>query len=505
MRSERGGACSSIGASELSLREGQKPSAISNGERPLRFHCMSHREQTLALCRLNVVPRQPFELRMRELLLLISFGLAIAGPVSAQPSQQSGPPTAGEAVQGPRQRIDLQSPDPAIAKRLRGLFAQFKELEQVRVQVKSGVVTLTGTALTAADSQKAQEIASRLAGVVAVENEIEIDHRVSRRLNPMIESANQLLKDLIAFLPLLLFALLIFAGFWVAGRLITRPTRLFQRIAPNPLVQTLVQQIIRLAFILLGLAIAMRILGATTLLGSVLGAAGVLGLAVGFAVRDTIENYIASILMSIRRPFAPNDHVIIEGFEGRVTRLNSRATFLTSFDGNELRIPNAIVYKAKITNFSQIPQRRFEFAVGIGYENDLCHALATGLEAVKGSDGVLSDPEPFVLTDALDASTIKLKVFGWVDQRKSDFGKVRSEAIRAVKSRFDDEDISMPAPIQNIRAIGEPLSKASEPRPSSSEVENITDTKADLSLEQKVHDIRSDAGEDLLTADAPRE
>lgn len=112
---------------------------------------------------------------------------------------------------------------------------------------------------------------------------------------------------------------------------------------------------------------------------------------------------------------------------------------------------------------------------------------------------------PFCGVSRLDASTIRIKVFGWVDQGKSDFGKVHSEAIRAVKSRFDDGEILTPAPIQNIRAIGEPASKADEPRTIPSEVENIADTKADLTLEQKVHDIRSDAGEDLLTADAPRE
>lgn len=441
---------------------------------------------------------------MRLLSLLLSIGLIISGPASAQSPSQASSPVTGQPAEEPAERIELKSPDTAIAKRLRALFAQFDELEKVQVQVRSGVVTLTGTALTAEESQKAEQIASRLAGVVEVQNEIEIDHRVSRRLDPMVESANELLKDFVAFLPLLLFSLLIFLCFWVFGHLITKPSRLFAKIAPNPLVQSLAQQMIRLAFVVLGLVVAMRILGATALLGSVLGAAGVLGLAIGFAVRDTIENYIASILLSIRRPFAPNDHVIIEGFEGLVARLNSRATFLTSFDGNELRIPNAIVYKAKITNFTHIPQRRFEFDVGIGYENDLCHALITALGAVKTSEGVLGDPEPFVLVDALKASTISLKVFGWVDQRKSDFGKVRGEAIRAVKSALDDQCISMPPPIQNIRAISEPSTPEDRPRPSASEIEDVSDTKADHSLERKVH-AQANAGEDLLTTEAPRE
>jgi small-conductance mechanosensitive channel len=122
------------------------------------------------------------------------------------------------------------------------------------------------------------------------------------------------------------------------------------------------------------------------------------------------------------------------------------------------------------------------------------------------SSGVLPDPEPFVLIDSLDASTVSIKVFGWVDQQTSDFGKVRSEAIRAVKSAFDDEDISMPAPIQNIRAIDE----ASIERPwkaprTSAETDHVSDTAADRTIDRKVDAARSDAETDLLTTAAPRE
>src|SRR5690606_41705517 len=138
-------------------------------------------------------------------------------------------------------------------------------------------------------------------------------------------------------------------GVWGSSRrarvLCPPGTRMFRRVVRNPVVENLLEQIVRLVFSLGGLVLAMNILGATALLGSVLGAAGVLGLAVGFAMRDTLENYIASILLSLRRPFAPNDAVVIEGVEGRITTLNSRATIITTWDGNEVRIPNAIVYK----------------------------------------------------------------------------------------------------------------------------------------------------------------
>ena len=95
----------------------------------------------------------------------------------------------------------------------------------------------------------------------------------------------------------------------------------------------------------LGLVAALQILEATALLGAVLGGAGVIGIALGFAVRDTVDNYVSSLMLSLRQPFRANDHVVIEGHEGRVIRLTSRATILMTLDGNHLRIPNSTVFK----------------------------------------------------------------------------------------------------------------------------------------------------------------
>ncbi len=449
---------------------------------------------------------------MRQNVFLYCLLAVCAATLTAPLSAGAGPALANDfglsdqsAAPPTPTPIQLESPDREIATRLNGLFADLEGVEQIRAQVRGGVVTLTGTVLSAGEREKAEAVASRLAGVVSVENEIQIEHRISRRVEPIITKSNEFAQQTIAFIPLLLVALVAFLAVWLLGRLLTT-SRVIGKIAPNPLVQVLVAQAIRLAFIVMGLVLAMRIMGATALLGTVLGAAGVFGLAVGFAIRDTIENYIASILLSIRRPFSPNDHVILEGYEGRVTRLNSRATFLTTLDGNEVRIPNAIVYKAMITNFSAIPERRFEFLVGIGYENDLCHALATAWSAVKTSDGVLRSPEPVILIDSLDPSTISLKVLGWVDQRTSDHCKVRSVAIRSIKTAFDNEAISMPAPIQIIQPIDHtPVEREVTGESSAAESGAVSDTSADHTIEGKVNALRAGPEEDLLTTLAPRE
>lgn len=454
------------------------------------------------------------------LLALVAALLADAPPAFAQ--EQSPAAIALEAADPadeppaedgaePDSVIPLDNRDGAIAERLKGLFSEISGLEQVRADVRAGVVTLEGVTLTDKDRGRAESIAGRLAGVASVENRIEVEHDVAKRLTPLIEQAGEIGSRILSFLPILIVALFVLLAFWIAGRLLTRSKAVSGRIAPNPLVRTLMGQIVRLAFIIVGLVLAMRIMGATTLLSSVLGAAGVIGLAVGFAIRDTIENYIASILLSIRRPFAPNDLVIIEGVEGRVTRLNSRATFLTTLAGNEVRIPNAIVYKSKIENYTTIPERRFEFQVGIGYENDLSCAIATAHKAALETPGVLARPDPAVLVDVLGDSTIVLEIRAWMNQNESDFYKVRSAAMRSIKEAFDKQKISMPEPIQNVRLLrGDQMPPNEEdlveaPPPAKEEVDAATDTSPDRTIEGKVAKIRAGPEEDLLSTAAPRE
>ena len=435
--------------------------------------------------------------------------LVQAAPTAAQDFALQTAPEEASAPAEPSEPIPLESPDADIARRLAGIYAGIDGLERVRVQVRDGVVTLSGTTLDGELRAKAEDVAGRLAGVVSVENAITAEHRVDRRLQPVIDKAEQMLRDTLTFLPLLAVALIVFVAFWFLGRLLTNRLKPFRRLAPNAFIEALLEQIVRFLFGLIGLVLAMSILGATALLGSVLGAAGVLGLAVGFAVRDTIENYIASLLLSVRQPFAPNDHVIIEGYEGRITRLNSRATVIMTFDGNEVRIPNATVYKAIITNFTRTPERRFDFEVGIGNENDIACALAIALKTVKAVDGVLADPGPFVQVDRLGDFTVVIKVFGWANQQTSDWGKVKSEAIRQVKEAFDAAGISMPEPIQNVRQLPDAppaaLKPAAPPQPSAADQAESADTSADHTIRQKVEETRATGERDLLSHAAAQE
>ncbi|MEM7566186.1 MAG: mechanosensitive ion channel domain-containing protein, partial [Pseudomonadota bacterium] len=272
---------------------------------------------------------------------------------------------------------------------------------------------------------------------------------------------------------------------------------------------------VRLVFVALGLVLALDILGATALIGTVLGAAGLVGLAVGFAVRDTVENYIASILLSLRQPFRPNDLVLIEGIEGHVTAMTSRATVLTTLESNHVRIPNATVFKAVITNYSREPVRRFDFRVGVETD-DLRRAVDLGLESIRALDFVLDDPDPIGFIEGVGDSAIVLFFAGWIDQRTTSWPKAKSEAIRVVMLAFEAADIGVPEPIYRLRfdgagaevrvIDGEGRRKpAAKPRPAP-----IDETPADVGLDIEA-DLQARVAEerththDLLDDNAPRE
>ncbi|MGP1347242.1 MAG: mechanosensitive ion channel family protein [Phycisphaerales bacterium] len=253
------------------------------------------------------------------------------------------------------------------------------------------------------------------------------------------------------FLPLLPIAAAMLAGTILLAWLIGRWHWPFDRLTKNPFLSDIARKLAQGGVMLAGLLLTLELLNATAMVGGVLGAAGVAGIAIGFAFRDLIENYVASILLSLRQPFRPRDHVIIDGHEGLVTTMNSRTTVLTTFDGNVVRIPNATVFKSPLINYSTDPRRRFSFEVGVGYDVDLALAISVGAQTLQSTEGVMDQPAPFAIVTRLGESSITIQLFAWVHQQTHDFGKVRSLAMQRVKSEYDRLDIDMPEPIYNIK------------------------------------------------------
>lgn len=345
---------------------------------------------------------------------------------------------------------DSATQDTGIATRIRAILAQLEGYDDVTVEVASGIVTLRGDTLDAATGQQLNELVSRVEGVVAIENEVTTTTDVVQRLNPAVERLKDRMQKLVSLLPLLLIATSLFAVIVVLGFMLARCKQPWDRLAPNAFIASLYRQVLRLMFVISGLVVALDILNATALLSGILGAAGIVGLAIGFAVRDTVENFIASIMLSIRQPFRPNDTVEIEGDTGKVIRLTSRATILLSFDGNHIRIPNATVFKSRIVNFSRNAERRFTFEATVRPDADLTLAQALAQSTLEALPFVIKAPQVSVWIESVEDSWVALGLAAWINQNDTSLVLARSEAIRLVQAAYDAASISAAPPAYRL-------------------------------------------------------
>ncbi|MEH6566444.1 MAG: mechanosensitive ion channel family protein [Halopseudomonas sp.] len=328
-------------------------------------------------------------------------------------------------------------------------------------------------------------------------------------LDPVIQRLLEEAYSLLAALPLLLLALLTVALCWAIGGWLSRRALLARVASRNPFMRDLTRTTVRWSVTLIGILIALEIMNATALVGAVLGTAGVLGVALGFAFKSTMENYLAGILMSLRQPFAPKDHVVIDGNEGVVVALTSRATILMTLDGNHLRIPNALVFSSVMLNFTRNPSRRFSFDVGIGVNEDLVRAQRLGIDQLLELDGVMDTPPPRAYIVSLGDSNVQVRYHAWVDQRSHDFISVKSEAIRQVKLTLEAAEMDMPEPIYRVQ-LSDRKSAAPQPAPSKPELlqrsDTVVDMRAQTDLDSQIAQDKTHRGAgDLLDPQAPRE
>lgn len=441
---------------------------------------------------------------MRLIALLICLLLPLALQAQTTAEQPSGTITIDDST----------TQDAAIAVRIRDILRELEGYNDVTVSVSSGIVTLRGSTLEAETAKRLNDLVARVEGVVAIENEVSETTDVVQRLNPAVQRFVARGQQIIAFLPLALVAVSLFALIVLLGFALTRRTQPWERLAPNAFIADIYRQILRLLFILGGLVVALDIMNATALLSGILGAAGIVGLAIGFAVRDTVENFIASIMLSIRQPFRPNDTVEIEGDTGKVIRLTSRATILLSFDGNHIRIPNSTVFKSRIVNFSRNAERRFTCTLGVASDADLDYARELTLKVLENLPFVLSAPQASVWIESVGDSSINFGLAAWINQNDTNVVLARSEAIRLVQAAYDSEGIGAPFPTYRLMLEGgvgglgagetvaaTPYQGFSHPLAPAQDVDAVEDKQ----LAQIVEQERAGEHDDLLHRNADQE
>jgi small conductance mechanosensitive channel len=488
----------------------------------------------LALNRDNKFTKTEISIRLARMvwgqLVLIIF---VCSAVFATPAlAQSGPtpnpnlPANEPTLEAPNKiSVEPTARDEQIRQRLQSILVATGWFSNPGVQVREGVVFLTGQTATEEYKKWAGDLARNTQDVAAVVNQIELTQPPIWNFQPALAGLQELRLSLVRSIPLILFSLLVLLVTWVITRFsisLVRPP--LSRRLSNPLLGGVAAYTIGILIFLVGLYIVFQVAGLTSVALTVLGGTGLIGLVLGIAFRDITENFLASIFLSVQNPFASGDLVEIAGILGFVQALTTRATLLMTLDGSHVQIPNATVYKSNIHNYTINPHRRVDFTIGIGYDDSITVAQEVALKVLEEHPAVLKDPEPWVLVDSLGSATVNLRVYFWVDGSQHSWLKVKSSVIRLVKRAFQSEAISMPdearemifpqgVPVRMLATDGAEKTGAEVPEPAvprQFEESGSVSTEAEAGLSSEAEEIQEQArqsrkqeeGENLLKPSA---
>lgn len=383
-----------------------------------------------------------------RLALLVAF-LAVVPPAIAAQEGGGAPvePPPDREVSASEQAVDVddQVDDDRIAQRLGEVLRATERFSTIEVDVREGVAFLTGATKREESRTLAGDLARRTEGVVAVVNNISIEQGPIWTLEPAKRELLALWRQVIATAPLVGVGLVVLVLSFLAASLAQRAAgTLVGRSTESDLLRGVLRKLAYVAVLLIGIYIALRVSGLTRVALTVVSGTGIIGLILGFAFRDIAENFLASLLLSVQRPFRIGDVIEVDGNTGVVRKVTSRGTLLIDFDGNHIQISNATVYKSTIRNFTANPKRRLTFTVGIGYDDDAAQAQEVLRGMLQSHPAVLGDPEPLVLVEQLGASTVNLRAYYWIDGTAHSMPKVGSSVMRLAKGALEREGISMP-------------------------------------------------------------
>ena len=268
----------------------------------------------------------------------------------------------------------------------------------------------------------------------------------------IMTSANHLLQQMISRIPYLIVASLVFVIFWVLSIFFKKAvTRILGSRKHHQNLVTVFRRVGSALILFLGFMVAMIIAVPSFTPGKLIGALGIGSVAIGFAFKDIFQNLLSGILLLLSEPFRIGDQIISGNFEGTVEDIQIRATTIRTYDGRKVVIPNSQLYTSTMTVNTAYSQRRLEFDVGIGYENNIVDAQRVILSVLKAAPTVSKLAEPSVIATALADSSVVLRVRWFIDDG-TQTNRVASinEVIILVKEALEEANISIPFPVTTL-------------------------------------------------------
>lgn len=380
--------------------------------------------------------------------------------------------------------------DEEISNRLDEILKATNWFANTKVEVNNGVVFLYGETKNQHFKDWAGDLAHHTQDVTAVINKLTISEPSIWDIQKIQAGLLDQIHKIGQALPKIIFGGLILMLAWALARLVYRIVPFFFRKKEQPsLIQELIARTISFFVFLIGVYFIFEMAELTTMALTVLSGTGLMGLILGIAFRDITENFLASVLLSIQNPFHAGDliDIILPGsssvLTGYVDRLTLRVTILVTLEGNHLQIPNSTVYKSNIRNYTTNPIHREDFTVSVEIDCSISKAEKAALQVLVDHEAVLKDPEPLVLVDNITKDLVNLRIYYWINRKKYNWLKVRSNLIRLVKQAFQSEKVCLP--------LKPSLNNSSSP-PSKSEKKNKEEAPQTTSETESKHDAQKD-------------
>lgn len=269
-------------------------------------------------------------------------------------------------------------------------------------------------------------------------------------IEPVTGKITDLANGFVAILPKLGIAAVVFLLFvlaaWAARLTVEN---ILNRRERNDL-GALLGGFVKWALLLFGVLVVATIIFPSIKPADLLASLGVGSVAIGFAFKDILQNWVSGLLILYRQPFQQGDQIVSGSYEGTVKSIKARATQLRTYDGQRIVIPNSDIYSGVVTVRTAFEQRRSEYDIGIGYGDDIEQACDLIVEAMKEIDGISHDPAPGAIPWELAGFSVNIRARWWTKSRRKDVVHIRGKVIVAVKNKLIAAGIDLPLPTTQV-------------------------------------------------------
>lgn len=275
---------------------------------------------------------------------------------------------------------------------------------------------------------------------------------IQRAFDLLTQKLSSWVTTAIKLIPNLVAAILILLVFYGIGWLIRKGvSKSLRKITKNQAVVNLLETIAGIIVLAAGFFIALGVLQLEGAVTSLLAGVGVIGLALGFAFQGTAANFISGIILSVRHPFDIGDIIESRDFYGYVHTINLRCTIIRTTQGQLVYIPNRDLLENPFLNYTWNHERRIDLECGVAYGDDLDLVEEVGLKAIKTLDVVKTNRPVELVFKELSGSSINFDLRFWIHFEKNyDYKKAKSDAIKALKKAFEENDIDIAWPVRSI-------------------------------------------------------